>query len=114
LLGADGFIGAQALHDTLLSSGTPVGLTTVYRTLSALAEAGRADVVRDSGGERLFRHRPSAEHRHYLLCRGCGLSVVVDSSVVESWAADIAKSSGFADVEHTLEMTGLCADYRTA
>lgn len=102
------------MHDSLLSGGSPVGLNTVYRTLSALAEAGRADVIRDTSGERLYRHRPSAEHRHYLLCRGCGLSIVVDSDVVESWAADIAGSSGFADVQHTLELTGLCADCRTA
>ncbi|WP_405721932.1 transcriptional repressor [Streptomyces sp. NBC_01537] len=59
--------GAQALHARLLSTGELVGLSTVYRTLTALSEAGRADIVRDPACERLFRYRPSQEHQHYLL-----------------------------------------------
>jgi Fur family ferric uptake transcriptional regulator len=82
----------------------------VYRTLTALAGAGRADLVRDPGGERLFRYRPSEEHRHYLLCRGCGLGVPVDSALIESWAARISEASGYSDVRHTVELTGTCPD----
>ncbi|MGW2634067.1 transcriptional repressor [Streptomyces chattanoogensis] len=52
---AAGFVSAQPLHARLVFADSPVGLSTVYRTLSALAEAGRADVVRDTHGERLFR-----------------------------------------------------------
>jgi Fur family ferric uptake transcriptional regulator len=104
------FTGAQALHARLLADGEHVGLSTVYRTLTALAAAGRADVVRDPGGERLYRYRPSEEHRHYLLCRHCGLGLPVDAALVESWAALIAESSGYADVQHTVELTGTCPD----
>jgi Fur family ferric uptake transcriptional regulator len=93
-----------------MAAGEHVGLSTVYRTLTALAEAGRADVVRDPGGERLFRYRPSPQHRHYLLCRVCGTGLPVDSALVESWAAGISASSGFADVRHTVELTGTCPD----
>jgi Fur family ferric uptake transcriptional regulator len=110
LIGSAEFLSAQALHLRLLAAGEHVGLSTVYRTLTALAEAGRADVVRDPGGERLFRYRPSPQHRHYLLCRVCGTGLPVDSSLVESWAAGISASSGFADVQHTVELTGTCPD----
>ncbi|MEV6833378.1 transcriptional repressor [Streptomyces sp. NPDC051133] len=75
---ADGFVGAQALHAQLAADGTPVGLSTVYRTLTRLAGAGRADLVRDAGGERLFRYRPGPDHRHYLICTECGLSHPVE------------------------------------
>ncbi|MFJ5302649.1 Fur family transcriptional regulator [Streptomyces sp. NPDC088350] len=108
LIDHGGFVGARALHDTLKAHGARVGLNTVYRTLAALVEAGRADVVRDRGGERLFRHRPFPEHQHYLLCRACGLSVAVDSEAVETWAGRVADISGFAEVEHTVELTGRC------
>ncbi|MFI6684804.1 Fur family transcriptional regulator [Streptomyces sp. NPDC050485] len=113
LIEAGGFVGSRTLHASLRAAGSGIGLSTVYRTLGGLAEAGRADVVRDRGGERLFRHRPTAEHRHYLLCRLCGMSLAVDSAAVESWADRIARLSGFAEVEHTLELTGVCPDCLT-
>ncbi|MFF7754156.1 Fur family transcriptional regulator [Streptomyces sp. NPDC007971] len=107
---ADGFVGAQALHAQLAADGTPVGLSTVYRTLTALAGAGRADLVRDTGGERLFRYRPGPDHRHYLICTECGLSHPVDSGPIEDWADTIAQHSGFANVRHTVELSGVCPD----
>jgi Fur family ferric uptake transcriptional regulator len=112
LIDHGGFVGARALHDVLQAGGSRVGLNTVYRTLAALVDAGRADVVHDRGGERLFRYCPSAQHRHYLLCRACGLSTPVDSDAVETWAEHVARASGFAEVEHTVELTGLCAQCR--
>jgi Fur family ferric uptake transcriptional regulator len=109
---ADGFVGAQALHAQLVADGTPVGLSTVYRTLTRLAGAGRADLVRDPGGERLFRYRPGPDHRHYLICTECGLSRPVDSGPIEDWADGIAQESGFAHVRHTVELSGVCPDCR--
>ncbi|REK86916.1 transcriptional repressor [Streptomyces inhibens] len=106
----DGFVSAQSLHARLLSADLPVGLSTVYRTLSALAEAGRADVVRDMHGERLFRYRPGSDHRHYLICTECGVSLPLDAVAVEKWAAGIARTSGFTAVRHTVELTGICPD----
>ncbi|MFH8385685.1 Fur family transcriptional regulator [Kitasatospora sp. NPDC018058] len=114
LAGCEDFVSAQLLHAGLLATGSRVGLSTVYRTLTALAAVGRADVVRDTNGERLFRYRPGTDHRHYLICRRCGLSQPVDSTVVEAWADRIAETSGFADVHHTVELTGTCTACRTA
>ncbi|GAA3043581.1 Fur family ferric uptake transcriptional regulator [Streptomyces olivoverticillatus] len=110
LIVAEGFVSAQALHKQLVGTGSSVGLSTVYRTLTALAEAGRADIVRDTNGERLFRHRPGPDHRHYLLCTECGLSLPVESGPVEKWAERVARSSGFANVRHVVELSGICPD----
>ncbi len=110
LVAAEGFVSAQALHSRLVSGGSPVGLSTVYRTLTAFAEAGRADVVRDSNGERLFRYRPGPDHRHYLICTECGLSMPVESGPVEDWAEKVARASGFTRVRHTVELAGVCPD----
>jgi Fur family ferric uptake transcriptional regulator len=110
LIDTGGLVSAQTLHTTLAAEDARVGLSTVYRTLTALAEAGRADVVRDSNGERLFRYRPGAGHRHYLRCCVCGLSIAVDSGPVEDWAERTARAAGFSAVHHTVELAGVCPE----
>jgi Fur family ferric uptake transcriptional regulator len=103
------FRSAQELHDLLRQRGESVGLTTVYRTLQALADAEEIDVMRPPGGEHLYR-RCSSGHHHHLVCRVCGRTVEVAGPTVESWANRIADEHGFADVSHTLEIFGTCAE----
>ncbi|POG47537.1 transcriptional repressor [Streptomyces sp. ZL-24] len=102
------FASAQELHETLETEGITVGLTTVYRTLRALERAGQVDVVRDRTGERLYRPRPTDGHRHYLVCRDCGFSAAVDADPVERWADGVAETMRFTEVEHTVELSGVC------
>jgi Fur family ferric uptake transcriptional regulator len=108
LIGCEDFVSAQTLHAALLGTGSRVGLSTVYRTLTALTAVGRTEIVRDTNGERLYRYRPDARHRHYLLCRQCGLSLPLDAGPVEAWADKIGQTYGFAEVQHTVELTGTC------
>jgi Fur family ferric uptake transcriptional regulator len=102
------FTSAQELHEALEADGITIGLTTVYRTLHALDRSGQVDVVRERSGERLYRPRPADGHRHYLVCRDCGLSTEVEATVVERWAERVAEATGFAEVEHTVELSGVC------
>src|SRR6478736_3725950 len=51
----DEFRSAQELHDMLKHRGDSVGLTTVYRTLQSLADAGEVDALRTSDGETVYR-----------------------------------------------------------
>ncbi|QHC21467.1 Fur family transcriptional regulator [Streptomyces sp. GS7] len=108
------FVSAQALHALLTEAGVGVGLSTVYRALRDLERVGCVDVVRDQTGERLYRQRPDGGHRHYLICRCCGRSRAVDTDVVEEWADRLGEQTGFTGVEHTLELSGVCADCGTA
>ncbi|MEU7576937.1 transcriptional repressor [Streptomyces sp. NPDC041068] len=102
------FVSAQELHALLAGAGSAVGLTTVYRALRDLDRAGLVDVVRDDTGERLYLRRPTEEHRHYLICRRCGRSRAVDAREVEAWAERLGETTGFAELEHTLELSGVC------
>jgi len=101
------FRSAQDLHDLLRRRGDQVGLTTVYRTLQALADAGEVDVMRPPGGDHLYR-RCSSGHHHHLVCRSCGRTVEVEGPTVERWADRVAAEHGFRDVSHTLEVFGTC------
>ncbi|MCX4749080.1 transcriptional repressor [Kitasatospora sp. NBC_01287] len=103
------FRSAQELHDMLKHRGDSVGLTTVYRTLQSLADAGEVDVLRTADGEAVYR-RCSSGHHHHLVCRRCGSTVEVEGPAVERWANTVAAEHGFTDIAHTLEIFGTCAD----
>lgn len=105
----DNFRSAQDLHAILREAGSKIGLTTVYRTLQAFAEADIVDVMRLPGGDHLYRRCDAEEHHHHLVCRSCGRTVEVAGPTVERWANKVAAEHGFTEVGHTLELHGLCA-----
>jgi len=107
----DDFRSAQEIHDLLRRNGENVGLSTVYRTLQALADSDEVDVLRSEDGETLYR-RCSGSHHHHLVCRSCGRTVEVEGPTVERWATAVADEHGYADVSHTLEIFGTCPSCR--
>lgn len=109
LAATPGFRSAQELHQHLVAGGERVGLTTVYRTLQALADAGEVDVLRSAGGEAVYRRCTTDAHHHHLVCRRCGRTVEVEGPEIESWADAIGRAHGFTDVTHNVEVFGECA-----
>lgn len=107
----DEFRSAQELHDELRRRGENIGLTTVYRTLQAMAGSGSVDTLRTDNGESVYR-RCSENHHHHLVCRGCGATIEVEGGPAEAWTAEVAREHGFSDVSHTIEIFGLCGDCR--
>ncbi|MDO5727178.1 MAG: Fur family transcriptional regulator [Bowdeniella nasicola] len=105
----DDFRSAQDLHDLLRERGETIGLATVYRTVQALAASGLVDVIRLED-ENLYRMCQARGHHHHLVCRECGMAVELADSEVETWAKQIAKAHGFIDVDHTLELFGICRE----
>ncbi|WP_410809716.1 Fur family transcriptional regulator [Micromonospora sp. 067-2] len=105
---SDEFRSAQRLFADLRARGVAVGLTTVYRALQTLVDAGEVDSMRLASGEQLFR-RCSRTHHHHLVCRQCARTVEITGPTVEAWARRTAGRHGFTDVNHTLEIFGTCA-----
>jgi Fur family ferric uptake transcriptional regulator len=109
LAAADGFCSAQDLHAELRRRGEGVGLTTIYRHLQMLADAGEVDTLHAADGETSWRLCGSRGHHHHLVCRRCGRTVEIEGRAVERWARRVATAAGFTDVDHTLEVFGICA-----
>lgn len=103
------FRSAQQIHSALEAEGTRVGLATVYRNLTALAEAGGVDQVRNADGETLYRACERPEHHHHIVCRSCGHAVEVSGGALETWIATVSAEHGFTSMEHTAELFGLCS-----
>jgi Fur family ferric uptake transcriptional regulator len=110
LSATSGFRSAQDLHAELRTQGSSVGLTTVYRHLTQMVEAGSVDMLHTDDGEAVYRLCSSGDHHHHVVCRQCGATVEVDGPEVERWARDVAQAAGFTDVSHTIEVFGTCAD----
>lgn len=102
----EGFVSAQALHAILRDDGSPIGLATVYRALTDLADKGEADALQQEG-ETLYRACTSGHH-HHLICRKCGTAVEIKADAVEVWARAIAAEHGFTQPEHVVDVFGLC------
>ena len=116
LAASDGFRSAQSVFSELRAKGEVVGLSTVYRHLQSLADDGEADTLQSAEGEALYRlcGQSSRHHHHHLVCRDCGRTVEIEGRGVERWAAQIADENGFSEVDHTVELLGVCAQCVTA
>jgi Fur family ferric uptake transcriptional regulator len=105
----DAFRSAQSVFSELRAKDEPIGLSTVYRHLQALADAGEADTLQTPDGEALYRLcGQTTRHHHHLVCRRCGHTLEIEGRGVERWAAQMAELHGFTEVDHTVELLGLC------
>ncbi|QWW20711.1 transcriptional repressor [Schaalia sp. 19OD2882] len=102
------FRSAQQVYEDLVGQGQRVGLATVYRNLQTLAEDGRLDVLRSAEGESLYRSCGNSDHHHHLVCRNCGHAEEISLDQFEPWVSTVAAEHHFTEVEHSIELFGLC------
>lgn len=102
---SDVALSAQELHERL----ERVGLATVYRNLSKLAEEGEVDAIRRPNGETAYRACGHGHH-HHLICRECGKVVEVHDCTLGAWSRKIGSEYGFTGIEHQAELLGTCAE----
>lgn len=97
---------AQDLHMELRQAGESIGLTTVYRTLTALADAGFLDTFTRQS-EQAFRLCSDAHH-HHLVCETCNRVEEITADEVERWVSDVASRRGYEVTGHRAEIFGIC------
>ncbi len=104
-------ITAQDLHMELRQAGEPVGLTTVYRTLTSLADASLLDTF-DREGEQAFRLCGDAHH-HHIVCEVCNTVEEITAEEIERWVDEIASRRGYQVTGHRADIFGVCASCAT-
>lgn len=107
LRGRPDAITAQELHGELRADGDPVGLTTIYRTLASLADAGLLDAI-PREGEQAFR-LCSEDHHHHLICEICNRVDEIAAEEVERWVDAVASRRGYRVTGHRADIFGVCA-----
>jgi len=107
LASQENFRSAQDIHALLLANGETIGLSTVYRNLTEMFEAREVDMIISADGDSQYR-LCSSNHHHHLTCTSCGLAIEITGEALEVWAKQVGIDNGFAEIAHTLEITGIC------
>lgn len=103
----ESFASSRFIHELVHERGESVGLSTVYRTLQALAVLGALDSMRAQNGELVYR-ACSGRHHHHLVCRNCGWTVEILMPGLEREARDAAERHGYRDLRSVLDAFGVC------
>jgi Fur family transcriptional regulator, ferric uptake regulator len=117
----------RSLVDALTRSGRPLtpaelaagdngAVSSLYRNLGVLEEAGVLRRVASTDGQARYELAEElTEHHHHLVCRRCGRVEDVDApgpleKAVARELEQVATASGFRPEEHRLDVVGVCAD----
>jgi Fur family ferric uptake transcriptional regulator len=89
-----------------------VGLTTIYRTLKLLTEAGLAREVRFGDGKTYYEHHYNHDHHDHMICTECGKVIEFMSPEIEALQDEMASNFDFKPTHHSLRMWGVCSECR--
>ena len=97
---------APELFVQLRTSGSTVGLATIYRALRTLREQGRLHDFHAGTGNAFRACEP--EPHHHLICTRCGrVQEVPDASSQSTWLPAI-DHEGVAAADYRVEVRGVC------
>ena len=106
---------AEAIWQVLRVEHPGLSLSTVYKTLEALAAMGEIHAIRNAGDGRLHFDPHTGPH-HHAVCRACGRIQDVAPTLVVQLGQRLAKDQTQTDLEgfvvdgHQIVYTGRCGD----
>ena len=112
LAAVEGPMSAAELTERLDES---VPLSSLYRSLTVLAEAGVLDRSHDALGVARFELSEwLGGHHHHLVCLECGAVDDVDlneadEEALSTIASRVAVSKSFTEVGHRIDIEGICS-----
>lgn len=94
---------AEELHRRATAIDPGISISTVYRTVKLLEEAGV--VARHAFGDGRARYEPSTtQHHDHLINLATGQVIEFQSEEIEALQAEIARRLGYRLVDHKLEL----------
>ncbi|MBR1846871.1 MAG: transcriptional repressor [Bacilli bacterium] len=101
----DSPISADALYERIKGEGAD--LSTVYRTLNSLVEAGLLRKEVGPNKENIFSLLKD-EVQHVLVCLRCGKRVPLEGCPYHEVNEQIEEKTGFRVLDHNTEIYGIC------
>lgn len=83
-------------------------LSTVYRILNQLTEAGILQVSLEQ--EESTYYEMKGDHHHYIVCARCGKLAPIDDCPIDALDEHIMRATGYAITGHRFQLEGICPD----
>ena len=108
---ADGHLDADEIHRLVRQKAPRLSLSTVYRTLAMLKEAGLVDELH-LGEEHYHYELRGEKGHHHLICLGCGKVVEFECPFSQELLRDLGAEHDFEITGIHLDLVGYCAECR--
>ncbi len=106
-----GCVDADELVGALRRGRKRVGVASVYRALSLLAELGLLQRVPLAGGSARYELvGPGGDHHHHLVCDDCGATTAFEDEALERAIGRLSRSTAYAVQAHDVTLHGTCPD----
>lgn len=99
---------AEALLEFLKRDDSNVGMTTLYRNLNQLADAGLIKKIDGLEPSAHFDHN-TFEHYHFI-CEKCKNVYDIPSSVAPDLVKNTTEATGFDITSHDIVFHGICSE----
>jgi len=106
-----GCVDADELVGALRRGRKRVGVASVYRALSLLAELGLLQRVAVAGGSARYELvGPGGDHHHHLVCDDCGATASFEDDALERAIGRLSRRTAYAVQAHDVTLHGTCPD----
>ena len=109
-LGAENHLTAAELTTILRKRGHAFSERFVAENLALFSRYGFADENVFTDQVSRYEHRHLGQHHDHLICVRCGAILEFYSPEIESLQSQMARRMGFHDLQHKMEIYGLCAN----
>lgn len=108
LFSARGHTTAEEVHARVKKRMRSVNLTTVYRTLQLLEDLGFVDHAHL--GHEAATWTPAHAGHHHVVCQACGAVRELPDGVLEPFAGEVERETGFTLELAHFALSGTCRD----
>ncbi len=103
-------VSAEQVFIELQRKEVAANLSTVYRTLEAMADKDLAVKLNITGDNRTLFEYNRMIHRHYLVCLGCRRIKAIHSCPLEDYEQSLARETNYSITGHKLNVYGYCPE----
>lgn len=101
-------LAAEDVYKALLTTGSDIGLSTVYRVLMQFVQTGILQ-RQQFEGEKAYFELDEGRHHDHMVCLRCGRVEEFVDAAIERRQREIAQERGFELQEHALSLFGVCS-----
>ena len=109
-LGTENHLTASELTGILKEQGMSVAEEFVAENLRLFARYGFAQEKHFSDQTTHYEHHHLGKHHDHMICVRCGSILEFYNPEIEALQAESARSMGFHDLQHRMEIYGLCSN----